>query len=131
MRVNPNLVNKSLFQILKLHHTTEMNNKWKPQYYCLLYMIYNTVMHLLRQRLCKHGDYATIEESSVFRAVRVVPQTLLRSAQVNTSLVARRHCKRLDDARVGRGHVTACSAVTQQSKSCVFPRVRSRVYTRD
>jgi hypothetical protein len=60
-------------------------------------------------------DYATIEESSIFRAVRVAPQTLLRSAEVNTFLVARRHRNRLDDTRVWRGHVTsACSTVTEQ-----------------
>jgi hypothetical protein len=36
--------------------------------------------------------------------------------------------KHLDDARVGKGHVTA-SAVTKQLKR--FPRVRSRIYRRD
>jgi hypothetical protein len=25
-----NLVNKSVFQILEFHQTTEINNKWKP-----------------------------------------------------------------------------------------------------
>jgi hypothetical protein len=39
---DPNLVDKNVFQILEFHHATEMNNKWKPQYYCLLCMIYNT-----------------------------------------------------------------------------------------
>jgi hypothetical protein len=34
----------SVFQILEFHHTTESNNKWKPQYYCFLYMIYNILM---------------------------------------------------------------------------------------
>jgi hypothetical protein len=34
----------SVFQILKVHHSNEINNKWKPEYYCILYMIYNTVM---------------------------------------------------------------------------------------
>jgi hypothetical protein len=28
-----------------------------------------------RQRLCKHGNYAPVEESGVFRALRVAPQT--------------------------------------------------------
>jgi hypothetical protein len=41
---NLNLVNKRAFQILQFHNTTVFNNKWKPQYYCLLYMIYNTLM---------------------------------------------------------------------------------------
>jgi hypothetical protein len=35
---NLNLVDNSVFQILEFHHTKEINNKWKPQYYCLLYM---------------------------------------------------------------------------------------------
>jgi hypothetical protein len=35
-------------------------------------------------------NYATIEESSVFRAVSVAALPLLRSAEVNTSLVARK-----------------------------------------
>jgi hypothetical protein len=26
------------------HHSNEINNKWKPDYYCILYMICNTVM---------------------------------------------------------------------------------------
>jgi hypothetical protein len=33
----------SVFQILKVHHSNEINDKWKPEY-CILYMIYNTVM---------------------------------------------------------------------------------------
>jgi hypothetical protein len=44
IKCNLNLVNKSVFQILEFHHTIEINNKWKPQYYCLLYMIYNALM---------------------------------------------------------------------------------------
>jgi hypothetical protein len=36
------LVKMSVFLILEFHHSTEINNKSKPQYYCLLYMIYNT-----------------------------------------------------------------------------------------
>jgi hypothetical protein len=42
------------------------------------------------QNLCKHGDYATVEESGVFRDVRVAPRTFLRSADVNTFTVAKR-----------------------------------------
>jgi hypothetical protein len=65
-----------------------------------------------RQRLCKHSDYATVEESSVFCATTIATQRWSKHG-----LVARWHCKRLDytTARVGRGHVTsACSTVTQQ-----------------
>jgi hypothetical protein len=43
-----------------------------------------------RQHLCKHGIYATVEESGVFRAVRVAPRTLLPSAEVNTFPDAKR-----------------------------------------
>jgi hypothetical protein len=43
-----------------------------------------------RQRLCKCGNYATVEESGVFRAVNVAPQPLLCSAEVNTFPIARR-----------------------------------------
>jgi hypothetical protein len=71
-----------------------------------------------RQRLCKHRDYATIEENSVFCAVRVAPRTLLSSAEANTSLVVRRQYKRLDDTRVGGHVVTACSAVTSRLRAC-------------
>jgi hypothetical protein len=38
-----NLVD-SVFNILKFHHTNDINSKWKPEYYCLLYMIYNSLM---------------------------------------------------------------------------------------
>jgi hypothetical protein len=38
------LVNTYVFKIFKVHYTTEINNKWKTQYCCLLYMIYNTLM---------------------------------------------------------------------------------------
>jgi predicted DNA-binding helix-hairpin-helix protein len=38
--VNPKLVNKSVFQILKFHHTTEMNKKWKLQYYSQNYWVF-------------------------------------------------------------------------------------------
>jgi hypothetical protein len=34
----------SVFKILEFHHPNEINNKWKPDYYCILYMIYNMVM---------------------------------------------------------------------------------------
>ena len=43
-KCNLDLVNKSVYQILKFLYTTEINNKWKPQYYYSLYMIYNTLM---------------------------------------------------------------------------------------
>jgi hypothetical protein len=82
------------------------------------YKYYNgfaKVVH--RQCLCKHGNYATIEESSVLRTVRVTLRMLLRSAEANMFPLLGNRCKCLDHAtaRVGRGHVTsACSAVTQQ-----------------
>jgi hypothetical protein len=47
------------------------------------------VTDLLRQRLCKRGNYVTVEDSGVFRTESVAPLPLLRSAEVNTSLVAR------------------------------------------
>jgi hypothetical protein len=47
------------------------------------------VTDLLRQRLYKCDNYATVEESGVFCTVSVALQPLLRSAEVNMSLVAR------------------------------------------
>jgi hypothetical protein len=47
------------------------------------------VTDLLRQLLCKRSNYATIEESGVFRSVSVAPLPLLCSAEVNTSLTVR------------------------------------------
>jgi hypothetical protein len=41
------------------------------------------VTDLLRQRLCKRRNYATVEDSGVFRAVSFAPLPLLRSAEVN------------------------------------------------
>jgi hypothetical protein len=38
------LVNKGVFQILEFHHATEINNKWIPRCYRLLYTICNTIM---------------------------------------------------------------------------------------
>jgi hypothetical protein len=66
-------------------------------------------------------DYATVDEA-VFSPCRAKFCSVVQSrasphhaSHPNPSLVAKLHCKRLDDARVGRGHVTsACSAVTQQ-----------------
>jgi hypothetical protein len=49
----------------------------------------NNVTDLLRQRLCKRGNYATVDESGVFRALSVALLPLLYSDEVNTSLVAR------------------------------------------
>jgi hypothetical protein len=46
---------------------------------------------LLTQRLCKGGNYATLEEIGVFRAVSVAPQPLLRTAEVIMSLVSMQH----------------------------------------
>jgi hypothetical protein len=34
--------------ILEFHCSIEINNKWKPEYYCLLYMYNNTVTNLLK-----------------------------------------------------------------------------------
>jgi hypothetical protein len=48
------------------------------------------VTDLLRQRLCGHGNCATVEEDGAFRAVRVASRPLLWSTEVNTSLVAKR-----------------------------------------
>jgi hypothetical protein len=69
------------------------------------------------QRVCKYGNYATVEESCVFHAMSVAALPLLHSAEVNIFPLLGNRCKCLDraTARVGRGHVTsACSAVTQQ-----------------
>jgi Fe2+ or Zn2+ uptake regulation protein len=53
-------------------------------------------------------DYATVDEAvfSSCRAeiCRVVPS---RASPRPAMLVTRRHCKRLNDARVGKGHVTS------------------------
>jgi hypothetical protein len=42
----------SVFQILEFRHSNEINNKWKLGYYCILYVIYNTVMQLENYVLC-------------------------------------------------------------------------------
>jgi hypothetical protein len=44
IKCNLNLVDKSVFHILDLPHSNEINNKREPEYYCLLYMIRNTLM---------------------------------------------------------------------------------------
>jgi hypothetical protein len=42
----------SEFQILEFHHSNEINSKSKPGYYCILYVIFNTVMQLKKFVLC-------------------------------------------------------------------------------
>jgi hypothetical protein len=38
IKCNLNLVNRSVYQVLEFHYTTEINNRWKPQYYYILYI---------------------------------------------------------------------------------------------
>jgi hypothetical protein len=88
-------------------------------------------------------DYATVDEA-VFSPCREEPSSdvtwrvanLLASSSIaSPRLLPGNSYKHLDDARVGRGHVTASavtshvSTVTQQLKR--FLRVRARVYRRD
>jgi hypothetical protein len=82
-------------------------------------------------------DYATVDDA-VFSPSRAELCCAVTSRS-SPSLLTGNSYKLLDDARVGRGHVTASavtsrvSTVTQQLKYCWkerFPRVRSRVYRR-
>jgi hypothetical protein len=68
----------------------------------------SNVMDFLRQRLCKRGNYVTVEESGVFHTISVDSLPSLCSAKVNTSPY-----KHLDVAEVGRVHL-AVSAVTSR-----------------
>jgi hypothetical protein len=52
----------------------------------------------------RYRDYATIDDA-VFSPCRVARRTLLRSAEVNMLPLLGDKCKRLDCARVERGHV--------------------------
>jgi hypothetical protein len=69
------------------------------------------------QRLCKHGDYATVEESDALRAVRVTPRTVLRRAEVNMFPLPSDNCKRLGSATYGE--------VTQPPRSAVKSHTRN------
>jgi hypothetical protein len=44
VKSNLNLVNKNVFQTPEFHVTPEINMKGRPNYYCLLYMIYNALI---------------------------------------------------------------------------------------
>jgi hypothetical protein len=89
------------------------------------------VTDLLRQRLCKRGNYATVEESVVFRAVSVAPLPLLRSAGVNTSLVARQQLQTLSWRKTGDGsrdlHAFRSDAMRFRSNAAIG-QLWSRVY---
>jgi hypothetical protein len=104
---------------------------------CMLFSYCRICAGSYRQRLCKHGDYTTINEM-VF-SCRESHVMTIASAEVNTQ-----HCKCLDCARVGRGHVTSVLRSNVTHPQCVtsqqckerdhvtwFLRVRSRVYRRD
>jgi hypothetical protein len=78
-------------------------------------------------------DYATVDEA-VFSPCRA-ELWRVEHCLASRPLLPGNSYKHLDDARVGKGHMTASavmsrvSTVMQQSKC--FPRVRSRVYRRD
>jgi hypothetical protein len=79
-------------------------------------------------------DYATVDEAIFSVPSRAVTSRASRRI-ASLRLLPGNSYKHLDDARVGKGHVTASevtsrvSIVTQQLKR--FPRARSRVYRRD
>jgi TPP-dependent indolepyruvate ferredoxin oxidoreductase alpha subunit len=64
-------------------------------------------MDLLRQRLCKRGNYATVEESGVFHAVSVAHYRHYAALKQTRPPLLCDSCKHLYDAGVGMGHMAA------------------------
>jgi hypothetical protein len=99
-----------IWQLLKKGSAPSVS-EWVSEWIIKSMLIYGFAQGVYRQRLCKHGNYATIDEAvfSPCRAEsrRVAPRTLLRSAEINIFSLLGANCKRLDCARVWRGHVTS------------------------
>jgi hypothetical protein len=86
----------------------------------------HTVVYLSRNTEARSRDYATVDEA-VFSPCLAEPSRVTYRVEsprlASPRLLPGNSYKHLDDARVGKGHVTA-SAVTSR----VFPHVRSKVY---
>jgi hypothetical protein len=91
IKCNLNLVNKSVLQIVEFHHSTQINNKWKPQYYCLLYLIYNTLIQQKVYVLCSFKVYVASKltklNTNISDGNRISFQVYLPSVFLNTSIL--------------------------------------------
>jgi hypothetical protein len=75
----------------EFHHTTQINNKWKPKYYSLLYLIYNTLIQQKYYVLCSFKVYVARKlmklNTNISDGNRIFFQVYPLSAFLNTSIL--------------------------------------------